>query len=62
MEQDGQQQMPRSQSRASPMGVSGAFALLAAEADIAAAVAQGEAGYHEVEQRTDMELETDMLL
>ena len=70
MEQDGQQQMPRptnrnhrvtpavtrSQSRASPMGVSGAFALLAAEADIAAAVAQGEAGYHEAELPLDSDM------
>ena len=70
MEQDGQQQMPRptnrnhrvtpavtrSQSRSSPMGVSGAFALLAAEADIAAAVAQGEAGYHEAELPLDSDM------
>ena len=38
------------------MGVSGAFALLAAEADIAAAVAQGEAGYHEAELPLDSDM------
>ena len=39
----------RSKSRASPMGVSGAFAMLAAEAEIAQAVAQGDARYLEEE-------------
>lgn len=43
----------RSRSQAMPLGGSGALAILAAEADIARAIAEGDAGYHEEQLRVD---------